>query len=158
LFSSVPEAFRRSWILIDWFCSNLGLPLIEEKANGELRLNGAARDIVGSGTFANVYASLSPLLGESVDLATFEAQLERARHGEPSEATPADGLRALIAPRSPGHACVVLAPSRTLEGVELQRRALATDRSARVSHELANALGAIAGWARLAKEGAHMDE
>ena len=144
--------------MIDWFCSNLGLPLIEERANGELRLNGAARDILGAGTFATVYAALSPVLGESVDVSTFEAQLHKARQGEPSEVTLADGLRALVAPSSPGHACIVLTPSRTLDGAELQRRALATDRSARVSHELANALGAIAGWARLAKEGAQIDE
>jgi CheY-like chemotaxis protein len=52
----------------------------------------------------------------------------------------------------------VLAPQQALDAVAIQRRALATDRSARVSHELANALGAIAGWARLAKEGARVDE
>jgi signal transduction histidine kinase len=144
--------------LIDWFCSNLGLPLIEEKSNGELRLNSAARDIAGAGAFPTIAAALGLALGEALEACTLEARLADARRGEPSELTLAEGLRLLIAPADPGHACVVLAPGRAIEDVALQRRALATDRSARVSHELANALGAIAGWARLAKDGAPIEE
>jgi signal transduction histidine kinase len=144
--------------LIDWFCSNLGLPLIEEKSDGELRFNAAARDIVGAGTFPTISAALGPLLGESLEAHTLEARLADARRGEPSELTLSEHLRALVAPGALGLACVVLTPGSAIEGLALQRRALATDRSARVSHELANALGAIAGWARLAKDGAPIEE
>lgn len=143
--------------MIDWFCSNLGLPSIAETQGESLRLNGAARDVLGAGTFASIAAALGPLLGET-PVATLEAKLQAARQGEPSELTLTEGLRALLVPAGPGYASVVLAPQGALDGLALQRRALATDRSARVSHELANALGAIAGWARLAREGARVDE
>jgi signal transduction histidine kinase len=144
--------------LVDWLCGNLGLPLIEEKAGEALEINGAARDIVGAGTFTSISAALGPLLGSHIDSAELQAALQAARHGQPSELLLTEGLRALVGPAEAGRACVVLAPQGELDGLALQRRALATDRSARVSHELANALGAIAGWARLAREGARVDE
>jgi signal transduction histidine kinase len=143
--------------LIEWLCSNLGLPLLEERPEG-LQLNEAARDMLGGGTYSSIAAAVGPLIGDRLDTVTLEATLHRARQGETSELTLSDSLRALIAPAGPGFASVCLAPCGALDGVALQRRALATDRSARVSHELANALGAIAGWARLAKQGARVDE
>jgi signal transduction histidine kinase len=144
--------------LIEWLCGNLGLPLIEERSDGELTLNDAARDMLGVGNYASISAALGPLLGDEINAATLQAALQRARQGEPSELSLAEGLRAMVTPGDEGRACVVLAPRGSLDGLALQRRALATDRSARVSHELANALGAIAGWAKLAKEGARVDE
>jgi two-component system cell cycle sensor histidine kinase/response regulator CckA len=146
--------------LLEWLCGNLGLPLIEEQPEGGLRLNGAAREMLGTGDFPNIPAALGPLVGEHVDIASVESSLTKARIGELSELPLVDGLRALVAPapQSAGRACIVFVPQRALDGVALQRRALASDRSARVSHELANALGAIAGWARLAREGARVDE
>lgn len=146
--------------MVDWFCSTLGLPLIEEKVGDVLEINAAARDILGKGSFVSIPAALGPLLGADVEAGALQAALQGAREGQPSELMLGDGLRALIAPApgAAGNACVVLAPQGELDGFSLQRRALATDRSARVSHELANALGAIAGWARLAREGAPKDE
>jgi signal transduction histidine kinase len=143
--------------LIDWFCSSLGLPWIAEDAEGGLTLNGAAHDVLGAGAFASISAALRPLLGELAP-GTLDAALQEARLGNPSQLTLAQGLRALVAPAAPGRACAVLAPQVALEGLALQRRALATDRSARISHELANALGAIAGWAAIAKEGQRVGE
>ncbi|MEY4575898.1 MAG: hypothetical protein RL701_601, partial [Pseudomonadota bacterium] len=144
--------------MVDWLCGNLGLPLIEEKGGDALEMNGAARDVVGVGTFTSISAALGPLLGSHIDSAALQAALQAARQGQPTELLLTEGLRALVGPGEPGRACVVLAPQGELEGLALQRRALATDRAARVSHELANALGAIAGWARLAREGARVDE
>lgn len=144
--------------MVDWLCSNLGLPLIEETGEA-LEINAPARDIVGAGSFLSIAAALRPLLGDDdTDGSRLQAALQAARAGEPRELTLSEGLRALITPGKPGRACVVLAPEGALDGFALQRRALATDRAARVSHELANALGAIAGWARLAREGAPTDE
>ena len=144
--------------MIEWLCSNLGLPLLEERPENGLRLNQAARDMLGAGQYSSIATAVGPLIGNRVDAATLEATLHRARQGEASELTLSDALRALIAPAGPGLACVMLAPCEALDGLALQRRAFATDRSARVSHELANALGAIAGWARLAKQGVRVDE
>jgi signal transduction histidine kinase len=134
--------------------------LIEEQPGGSVALNGAAREMLGTGDYPTILAALGPLVGETVDTASVEASLARARRGDSSELALVDGLRALVAPapHTPGTACIVFAPQGALDAVALQRRALASDRAARVSHELANALGAIAGWARLAREGARVDE
>jgi signal transduction histidine kinase len=134
--------------------------LIEEQPEGGVALNGSAREMLGTGDFPTILAALGPLVGETVDTAAVEASLARARRGESGELALVDGLRALVAPapRSAGRACVAFAPQHAIDAVALQRRALASDRAARVSHELANALGAIAGWARLAREGARVDE
>jgi signal transduction histidine kinase/CheY-like chemotaxis protein len=144
--------------LLDWLCGSLGLPLLEERQEGGVNLNVAARDVLGRGDFPNIVTALGPLVGERVDTASIERQLSQARMGVSSQLELVDGLLALVTPGQEGRACVVLAPGRALDAVSLQRRALASERSARVSHELANALGAIAGWARLAKEGARVDE
>lgn len=145
--------------MLEWLCGSLGLPLIEEQPEG-VALNGAAREMLGTGDFPTILAALGPLVGETVEAAEVESSLARARRGESGELALVDGLRALVAPapQAQGRACVVFAPQRALDAVALQRRALASDRAARVSHELANALGAIAGWARLAREGARVDE
>jgi signal transduction histidine kinase len=143
---------------MDWLCSYLGLPVIDVKPGEPVRMNAAARDILGSGTFTSLGTALGPLLGASTDAATLQAAVQGARLGQRSELTLADGLRALFTPAEAGRVCVVLAPRGTLDGLALQRRALGTDRAARVAHELANALGAIAGWARLAREGARVDD
>jgi two-component system, cell cycle sensor histidine kinase and response regulator CckA len=134
--------------------------MIEEQPEGGLALNGSAREMLGTGDFSSIAAALGPLVGERADIGGIELSLSNARKGESTQLDLVDGLRALVAPSQtqPGRACVVLVPQLALEAVELQRRALASDRAARVSHELANALGAIAGWARLAKEGARVDE
>lgn len=144
--------------MIEWLCSNLGLPLIEERHEGGLRFNAAAHDMFGAALHSSLASVLTPLLAERTGVATLEANLQKARLGEPSELKLTEGLRALAAQSSPGFAYVVLAPLGSLEDISLQRRAFATDRAARVSHELANAVGAIAGWARLAKEGAPVHE
>lgn len=140
-------------------CESLGLPLLEEAGSEGVRLNATAGEMLGAARYASLSAALRPLAGER-SAASLELAVRRARAGEPSELVLAEGTRALFVPHGAGRACVVLAPALTLaaDDAALQRRALATDRSARVSHELANALGAIAGWARLAKEGARVDE
>lgn len=144
--------------MIDWFCSSLGLPYIAEEAEGRLRLNAAAHDVLGAGASTSIAAALRSFLSEAVEPAALEAALATARQGGTAELTLTQGLRALLAPAAPGRACAVLAPQHALEVLALQRRALATDRSARISHELANALGAIAGWAAIAKEGQRVEE
>ncbi|HEX7477672.1 MAG TPA: ATP-binding protein [Polyangiales bacterium] len=144
--------------MIGWLCESLGLPLLEEAESGGVRLNAPAGEILGAARYASLGAALRPVAGERA-AASLEQAVRRARVGECSELVLAQGQRALFVPAGAGRACVVLAPAAaTNNDAAIQRRALATDRSARVSHELANALGAIAGWARLAKEGARVDE
>jgi signal transduction histidine kinase/CheY-like chemotaxis protein len=137
----------------------LGLPLLEEGDAGSVRLNAAAREAlgVGSATPVSLEAALKPLTGDQAQACA--QHIRRARQGEPCELVLEHGLRALFSPAAVlGRVNVVLATARSVEHASLQRRALATDRSAHTSHELANALGAIAGWARLAREGARVDE
>lgn len=146
--------------MIDWLCSSLGLPWLEEDEAGRLRVNGAARDVLGTdltrpdlGTLDGAVRSIAANHAEAAS-----TRLGRARMGKPSELFLAEGVRALFLPVAPSRASVVLVPPASVERAALERRAQATDRSAQVSHELANALGAIAGWARLAKQGARIDE
>ncbi len=143
--------------MIDWLCGSLGLPLIEEAERGGLRLNAAAAEILGPSKSQSLTAALRAMAADR-EPGVLERHVRRARLGERSEMALGNGLRALFSPAGTKRACVVLAPALAIEHAALQRRALATDRSARVSHELANALGAIAGWARLAREGASVDE
>lgn len=144
--------------MIDWFCSSLGLPYLAEEADGTVTLNDAAQEALGAGGFASIEAAVQPLLGSEVSPETLQAALQGARASRPSALTLAHGLRLLLAAAAPGRACAVLATQDSLDATALQRRALVSDRAARVAHELANALGAIAGWAAIAKEGSRIDE
>lgn len=146
--------------MIDWLCSSLGLPLVAENEVGGLRLNAAAQKLLGdtasAASHATLESALRPLAAEAA--ASLGSHVRRARLGDRSELHLAQGTRVLFLPVGAGRAAAIIVPHATSEHAALQRRAEATDRSARVSHELANALGAIAGWARLAREGTHVDE
>jgi len=164
--------------LVDWLCDSLGLPLLEEISLGVLHINAAARELLGLGStkYTNsISDALAPLIARfskpSHVVAALQAAVQNARQGNRSELNLAEDLRALIFPAKTGRAAVVLAPRAALSdrssGVDLvavsqaaahDTRPPASDRSARATHELANALGAIAGWAQLARGGARVDE
>jgi two-component system, cell cycle sensor histidine kinase and response regulator CckA len=150
--------------VIDWLCEEIGLPLVEELEGGALQLNQAAQALVAPAARRDLIGAVLALMANQ-DGPMVARCVDAARRGKRTELPLQDDMRALFAPvwgatanGSPGRACVVFVPAQLRDPASLQRRARATDRSARVSHELANALGAIAGWARLAQEGARVDE
>lgn len=100
-------------------------------------------------------ALLSLLQLSSTDLKVSRA-LQQARAGHATAIDLAgDGTgvcqqRLIAAPAGHGRAAVVLSVEDTDSSAELKRRASLVDVAAAVSHEVANAVAAIAGWAQLA--------
>jgi signal transduction histidine kinase len=130
--------------LSDWLYDRLGLGLLREDAQGGVTANARAKEFLSGVVHPNFGTSLAVLLGPGAG-PDLEAVLARVRVGAPSELVGANGLRVLL--------------SRDAEGVNaVLTAATPTDAGAQVSHELANALGAIAGWARLARQGQRVDE
>lgn len=139
----------------NWLVRSLGLPLFEETPRGGVRANSPARERLGDvrpTSLADAIARSCGLAGADEDLSR---AVERARGGDPQEITVAAQYRVAIAPIDKGRASAVIAP---IEVGGIQTRAAAADLAAGVSHELANALGAIAGWASLARNGGNVDE
>jgi len=133
-----------------WLSDRLGLAVLWEDEQGRVVGNGPARELLGRSSFRELGPELAELLGLERDL---EAELARARAGSPVELEARGRQRVLLTRRPGGGALAVIAPARSAPD-ELQ----ASDLAAGVSHELANALAAIAGWARLAKQGRRVQE
>jgi len=135
-----------------WLAAELGFPTLEESSAG-LSANPAARNVLRElppdlAQAAAVIAGISPADAELARL------LARARSGERATATlgtAADqAWRVLASPSAPGQARLTFAPASIEQSGTIQRRAGLVDVAAAVSHEVANAMGAITGWAELA--------
>jgi signal transduction histidine kinase len=142
----------------DWLCDRLGLSVLTEHAEG-VSAAGPARAVLGDARYPNFGMALRNLIDESVDPGAVERAIGLARTGTPNELIAPNGERVLFTPAGAGRARATLLPARLREdpGGAAARTANA-DVNAGVSHELANALGAIAGWARLAKQGRRVQE
>jgi signal transduction histidine kinase len=135
--------------LSDWLYDRLGVGLLREDAQGGFTANARASELISGAQHPSLVTALAPILGQNGG-AELEEALVLARAGVPSELVATSGARVLLAQDAPGRAlAIVLTSSGT---------AATTDVGAQVSHELANALGAIAGWARLARQGHRVDE
>jgi signal transduction histidine kinase len=138
-----------------WLCSELGLAAVVESERGVV----ANRAAIAAGCELHppsLEAALGALLGSSQLPPAAVDALTRARAGEisalllPPAGWGRTAFRLVTAPWSPGQAQAVLAPETADSALELSRRASLVDVAAAVSHEVANAVGAIAGWAQLA--------
>jgi signal transduction histidine kinase len=138
---------------LTWLCAELGLPAVMESDRGVVP-NRAAID-----AGCNEHPpSLEVALLSLVQLSSTDAQVSRAlqlaRSGEASALTLGGNggrrQRLIATPRGFGRALVVLAAENEEASAELSRRASLVDVAAAVSHEVANAVAAIAGWAQLA--------
>ena len=136
---------------LTWLCAELGLPAVVESERGVVP-NRAAID-----AGCNEHPpSLEVALLSLVQLSSTDAQVSRvlqlARAGHASAITLAGGSQRLIAtPSGTGRAFVVLTSNEVDDAAaELSRRASLVDVAAAVSHEIANAVAAISGWAQLA--------
>jgi len=138
-----------------WLVRALGLPLFEETPRGGVRANSAARTRLGEVRATGLADAVARCCGLAEPSAELLAAVEAARGGEAQDVRVAE-FRVAIAPIAKGRAsAVVVIPDA---GPSIRERAAATDLAAGVSHELANALGAIAGWASLARKGGNVDE
>ena len=82
--------------MIDWICDSLGLPYLEERADG-LFMNGVARDLTGGERPADLRRALQLLSGGTADH-ELESATARAQAGEQVAVTLPDGQQVLLAP------------------------------------------------------------
>lgn len=143
--------------MLDWISQNLDLPLLSEDASGSITANSAAQRALGDEKCPNLVTSIAAILSEGADVHQLAAAAARARSGERVTLDGPNAERVLLSQSGPGRAAALIVPAEPAAG-DVARRAAAADRSAAISHELANALGAIAGWARLAQQGQQVDE
>jgi signal transduction histidine kinase len=141
--------------LIDWMADSLGLAVLREGERGDVLCNAPAREALGKRVCPTLVTALELLVGAErcVELRGNGAVevVTRARTGERIELAAQDGTRVLLSSHRKGRAQILIARGAT-------SAARNADLAANVSHELANALGAIAGWARLARQGERVDE
>jgi signal transduction histidine kinase/ActR/RegA family two-component response regulator len=138
-----------------WLCSELGLSAVSESDFGVVP-NRAAVQAGCGGHLLSLEAALHKLLHVTTLPSAVEEVLSRARTGVQAvcvlsgDALGRAGYRVAAVPLGIGRAHVVVAPAGIDASLALSRRASLVDVAAAVSHELANAVGAIAGWAQLA--------
>ncbi|HBQ14751.1 MAG TPA: hypothetical protein DEF51_27695 [Myxococcales bacterium] len=130
---------------LSWIAQELGFALLEGPPGGEVRVLAGVGDVQGLGLTDAVTAMLQ--LEEPPP--ALVALLDRAQAGAPGSERLAD--RTVFAWPAPTGVRVMLAPD--VGDGALVRRAAAADMAAGVTHELANALTAIAGWTRMASTG-----
>lgn len=128
-----------------WLIQELSLPSLEDDEDGRPRSLG--------GTLPDACSELSVaaarLAGLPGDDPAVRALIDRARHGERG-GLELGATRILAWGVGPGRARVVIAPRQSSDPT--------AERAADVTHEVANALTAIAGWARMAATGGPLPE
>ena len=137
--------------LISWVANELRLALLEEDESGTVKGNVHALDTLGGKTPADLFAGVQRLLGDA-DAEGARDALECAREGRSSAFTPRPGVQVLAIPAGAGRAAVLIASQGSPVTESVQAKAAAADLAAGVSHEVANALSAIVGWAQVARE------
>lgn len=134
-----------------WIASELSLLLLEDG-------DGSARAVAGSLPEQGLALSeaVARAVGLPADDQAIAALIEAARGGRPGAIEVAGELpaRVMALPHGDGRARVLVAPRPDA----LAKRAAAADLAAGVTHEVANALTAIAGWARMAAVGAPLPD
>jgi signal transduction histidine kinase/CheY-like chemotaxis protein len=145
------RTFAVSLELIRWIANELRLAFLEEEENGSVSGNVEALDRLGGRTPVDLLSGGLKLLGES-ELSGLEAMIENARRGKQGTITPRAGVRVLVMPTGTGGAALLITSQESAVAESVQAKAAAADLAAGVSHEVANALSAIAGWAQVARE------
>jgi len=136
-----------------WFAQTTGFALVGADAQGTLHTNEAADALIGgSQTFEEALARATGIDREDPGL---EALLAAA-HDDGRSARDLGRFRVLLV-RDGEARSALLIPQALEVASAVHRRAAATDLSAAVSHELSNVLGAILGWATLARRTAEVE-
>ncbi len=99
----------------------------------------------------DLVAGAQQLLGEA-DADGLKDAIENARGGKEAVFAPRPGVQLLAIPADAGRAAVLISSQESPVAESVQAKAAAADLAAGVSHEVANALSAIVGWAQLARE------
>ena len=137
--------------LIGWIANQLRLALLEEKEDGTVEGNVQALAALEGKAPPDLLTGVARLLGDADAEGATDA-LESARGGASSAYAPRPGVQLLAVPAGPGRAAVLLTSQESPIAESVQAKAAAADLAAGVSHEVANALSAIVGWAQVARE------
>jgi len=131
--------------------NELRLPLLEEGEDGRVVGNIEALDRIGGALPEELSESALQLIGQG-DTEGLDAIVDGARRGSEGTITPRNGMRVLAFPAGAGRAAVLISSHDNAIAESVQAKAAAADLAAGVSHEVANQLSAIAGWAQVALE------
>jgi signal transduction histidine kinase len=145
------RTFAVSLELIRWIANELRLALLEEQESGAVKGNVHALTPLGGQAPLELCAGIQQLLGDTDAVGVKEA-IESARAGRQAASAPGPGIQVLAIPASPGRAAVLINSQESPIPQNVQAKAAAADLAAGVSHEVANALSAIVGWAQVARE------
>jgi signal transduction histidine kinase/CheY-like chemotaxis protein len=137
--------------LISWIANQLRLALLEEQEDGTVKGNVHALAPLEGKAPTDLFAGVQQLLGEG-DAEGAKNALESARQGKSSAFAPRPGVQVLAIPVGTGRAAALIALQESAVAESVQAKAAAADLAAGVSHEVANALSAIVGWAQVARE------
>ena len=137
--------------LISWIANQLRLALLEEQEDGTVKGNVEALDALEGKAPVDLLAGVRQLLGDA-DAEGAKNALESARQGKSSAFAPRPGVQVLAIPAGTDRAAVLIASQQSAVAESVQAKAAAADLAAGVSHEVANALSAIVGWAQVARE------
>ncbi|MBW1757909.1 MAG: hypothetical protein JRJ80_17310, partial [Deltaproteobacteria bacterium] len=99
----------------------------------------------------DLFAGVARLVGDA-DAEGAKDALDSARGGKSSAFAPRPGVQVLAVPAGDGRAAVLITSQQSPIAESVQAKAAAADLAAGVSHEVANALSAIVGWAQVARE------
>lgn len=142
--------------MLAWIAQELSLTFVEDGPDGDVRVV-AGEEVEGCPSLPEAVAAAVGLAapnGAIVDL------VRRARAGSPGSLAVVDAgrpARVLAWSEQPSRARVLVAPLDERTGA-VARRAAAADLAAGVTHEVANALTAIAGWTSMASAGGPLPE
>ena len=156
--------------MLVWICDQLDMPLVTETEFG-VAVNSSAQRRLSRPPPAELLSCIQQLLDSPLDAPHSEAldrALASARQGTPSVVSAGAQQQILCVPDRPGRVSAIMsrhsrfapgqnAASLTAAG-PTATNGVALHDVAGVSHELANTLNAIAGWARLAQSGERVPE
>lgn len=142
-----------------WLCRTLGLLLIEESADGRLRVNSRTHQELGEVEQCQLIDVVDRLVGRRAERATLEEKVRKTRSGAPAVYAEGQGRKILFAPLREKRVAAIITPRDPSQTSCTRLSSITPDLlAAGMYHELANAVGAVAGWAKLAREGQRVDE
>jgi len=136
---------------IRWIANELRVALLEEGDRGAVTGNVHALAALGGQAPADLRGGVERLLGDA-DAEGVSDIIARAKGGKPAGLSPRPGVQVLAIPVEAGRAAVLITSQESPVAESVQAKAAAADLAAGVSHEVANALSAIVGWAQVARE------
>jgi len=137
--------------LIRWLANQLGLALLEEDSAGTVRANLHALERLGAVQPSGLLEDARKLI-DAADTNELEDLVADARAGGQVAFDPRPGVQVLAIPTGADGVALLITSQETPVPQSVQAKAAAADLAAGVSHEVANALSAIVGWAQVARE------